>query len=792
MSIVGGWLLAPLVLAVVCCGLGLLVEVATGVTLPGGLVPAVGLAGLIVLAGIPVAIGGTARLAVPLVAAAAAGGIVLGEPWRDPRLGRGAAYAALLAVAAYAVYSAPSLLSGQGSIVGYIKLDDSATWLATVDRALGHGRDLRVAPSSYGAMLRDWLGTGYPVGGFLPLGVAAHLSGQDLAAAYQSTISVFAAILALGLWTCVRSLVRTRWLAAAVALIAVQASLLLGYAQWGGIKELCSAALLPPAAWLAARSGRALLPLAIVVGALCGVLSLNGLAWGAPALAIAIAIWVRGHRKLDARLLTAAAGLGALLAVAALPALTTLGFTEQTTSGGGGIANQSELGNLFHPLRLIQGAGIWPVGDFRFDPDPLRLAMIAAIAVIAAAAAATVVSSVRRSWPLVTLMAVALAGTVPAVVIGSPWVDAKALAVLSPVPLLAAAGLVALALEQTRGGVRAAGAAVATALVALCAWSTIAIARDVYVAPRARLAELRDVGRALRDRGPSLQLDFDVYGDRWFLRDAAPEGATDLREREVHRATGGEFPPLSTADVDDVATADLWAYRTIVRRRSPVASRPPGAFRLTYAGRYWEVWERAPTAPQPLAHVALGEPGSPAAHLTCSRARALARTPGARTLGAVPRQAPILVGLDKATIPSAWRTPAGVRPVTDGVAATQVQVPVAGGWRLWVGGPVLGQIQAEIDGRPVGAYRHELAYSGQWLRFASVALTAGPHTITLRYRRGPFWRSGRGAASDQLPLERLALSPQDADGGQPVVHLPVSAYGRLCGGGAYDWVEAER
>jgi hypothetical protein len=351
---------------------------------------------------------------------------------------------------------------------------------------------------------------------------------------------------------------------------------------------------------------------------------------------------------------------------------------------------------------------------------------------------------------------------------------------------------VALACEHARRGVRAAGAAAATALVALCAWSTIAIARDVYVAPRARLGELRDVGRAIAGRGPTVQLDFDVYGDRWFLRDAAPEGATDLRERQVHRATGGEFPPLSTADVDDVATADLWVYRTIVRRRSPVASRPPGAFRLTFAGRYWEVWERAPTAPQPLAHVALGGPRAPAAHLACSRARALARTPGARTLGAVPRQAPILVGLDKAAIPRAWRTPAGVRPVTDGVAATRVQVPVAGRWRLWVGGPVLGQIEAEVDGRPVGSYRHELAYSGQWLRFASVALTAGPHTITLRYRRGPFWRSGRGAPADQLPLGRVALGPQDADGAQPVVRVPVSAYRRLCDRGAFDWVEADR
>jgi hypothetical protein len=791
MSIVGGWLFAPLVLAVACCGVGLLIEVVVGVGLPGGLVPAVGLAGLVVLAGIPLAIGGAARLAVPLVAAAAVCGIVLGSPWRDPRLGRGAVCAALLALAAYALYSAPSLLSGQGSIAGYIKLDDSATWLATVDRALSHGRDVQVAPSSYGETLRGWLGGGYPVGGFLPLGVAARLSGQDLAGAYQSTIAVLAAILALGLWTCVRSLVRSRALAAAAALVAVQASLLFGYTQWGGIKEACTAALLPPAAWLAARSGGALFALAVVVGALCGVLGVNGLAWGAPALAIGVAVWLREHGEFDGRLLTRFAGLGALLAAAALPALTTLRFAEQTTSASGGVANQSELGNLAHPLRLIQGAGIWPAGDFRVDPDPLAIALIAAVAVIAAAAAATVMSSVHRSWPLVALVVVAVAGTVPAVAIGSPWIDAKALAILSPVPLLAAAGLAALALEQAREAVRAVGAMSATALVALCAWSTIAIARDVSVAPRAQLAELRDVGRAIAGRGPTLQLDFDVYGDRWFLRDADPDGATDLRSRSVRSMTGGSFPALSTAEVDDVATADLWAYRTIVRRRSPVASRPPGAFRLTFAGRYWEVWERSPAAPAPLAHVALGG-RTPVGRPACSVARALARTPGTRTLGAVARQAPIVVDLDKAAVPGSWRTPAGVRPVTDGLAAVRLQVPVAGRWRLWIGGSVLGQLEAQVDGRAVGSYRHELAYGGQWLRFGTAALIAGPHTLTLRYRRGPFWRSGRGAPTDQAPLGPVALSPQDADGGLPVVRVPAGAFRRLCDGRAYDWLEAYR
>ena len=72
----------------------------------------------------------------------------------------------------FAVYAAPIVLSGEPTIAGFIKLDDTATWLALTDRIMEHGRDLSgLAPSTYEATLAFNLGDGYPIGVFIPFGV---------------------------------------------------------------------------------------------------------------------------------------------------------------------------------------------------------------------------------------------------------------------------------------------------------------------------------------------------------------------------------------------------------------------------------------------------------------------------------------------------------------------------------------------------------------------------------------------------------------------------------------------
>ena len=54
-----------------------------------------------------------------------------------------------------------------------VKLDDTATYLAMLDRFMGHGYDTAgLAPSTYEATLNTSLALGYPMGSLIPLGIA--------------------------------------------------------------------------------------------------------------------------------------------------------------------------------------------------------------------------------------------------------------------------------------------------------------------------------------------------------------------------------------------------------------------------------------------------------------------------------------------------------------------------------------------------------------------------------------------------------------------------------------------
>ncbi len=152
----------------------------------------------------------------------------------------------------FAAYAAPIVLSGQATFAGYIRLDDTATWMALTDRVMEHGRSLAgLDPSTYEATLSFNLGDGYPIGVFLPLGVARALVGQDVAWLIQPYMAFGGAVLGLALWQLAEPIVRPLPLRAAVSLLAALSALLFGYYLWGGIKEVAAAALLASCAGLA-------------------------------------------------------------------------------------------------------------------------------------------------------------------------------------------------------------------------------------------------------------------------------------------------------------------------------------------------------------------------------------------------------------------------------------------------------------------------------------------------------------------------------------------------------------
>src|SRR6476469_3322860 len=100
------WIVFPLVLALLSFGCGLLVERASGISLPGPLLVPLGLALLIVEADLVTMRDATAPLAIPLA--------IAGFGLRVRRL-RLDAWAIGAAVAVFAVYAAPIVLSGEAT-----------------------------------------------------------------------------------------------------------------------------------------------------------------------------------------------------------------------------------------------------------------------------------------------------------------------------------------------------------------------------------------------------------------------------------------------------------------------------------------------------------------------------------------------------------------------------------------------------------------------------------------------------------------------------------------------------
>jgi hypothetical protein len=572
------WVAFPLALGAVALGCALVVQRVTGRQVPGPLLLPLGIAAVTVVASFTTWSGRTAQLTVPLLVGLAVGGLGLGLS----TLRRVDPYAVACALVAFAAVGAPVLASGEATFAGYVKLDDTATFLALTDRVLEHGRDLDgLAPSSYEATLAVNLAQGYPTGSLLPLGVGARLVATDPAWVFHPYLAFLAAMLALSLYVLARPLVPSRPWRALVATLASQSALLYGFALWGGVKELYAAAVLAlvaatvPIVRGTLGSG---LPCAGAVAATILALSPGALVWLLPAF-VALLLVVRTRAV---GVLGACAGA----AILALPAVAASGLFLRADNRVS-FRNDSELGNLLGPLDPAQLLGIWPTIDFRVGPSDTRTTVLVLAMTLAAAAIGLLFALRSGAAPLVVYVASCVLGAVAASAVASPWLEAKAFAVASPGILLLALVGGARLLEHRRA---LAVIALATIAGGVCASNALAY-RDARLAPRDRLAELEHIGRRFAGAGPALMTEYQPYGVRHFLRQLDPEGASELRRRPVPLRNGRVLGKGEVASIDAFAPEAVLVYRTLVLLRED-SGRPPDAYRLVWSGRYYDVWQR--------------------------------------------------------------------------------------------------------------------------------------------------------------------------------------------------------
>lgn len=781
------WILFPLLLAALCLGCGLLLEVCLRRRLPGALLAPAGFVVVVVAAGILCARGETVPLATPVVVILALAGAALTFPWKGRRPD---AWALAAALGAFAVYAAPVVLSGDPTFAGYIKLDDTATWMAFVDQVIGNGRDLSgLAPSSYQATLQVNLPSGYPVGAFLPLGIGAKLTATDVAWLVQPYMATMAGLLALGLYRLAQPLVESRPLRALAAFGAAQAALLFAYSLWGGIKELAVAiaiallAAVAPAAARAEGGWTAVLPAALATTALLTMVGSGGIVWVLPILGlVAIALWrTQGPRALLAR----AWPLVLTVLILGVPALFAAGAFSPTQ---GGLTDASELGNLVGPLSVAQYAGIWPHGDFRLDPENGALAGFLIALTIVAAVAGAWLGWRRRAWGLLLFAAGTGIGSLAVFAYSSPWVGAKALASGSPsFLLLALAGAAAFATRIER----VLGTTVLVVILGGVLWSNALGYHDVSLAPYDQLRELESIGDEIAGEGPTLMTEYQPYGVRHFLRAADAEGASELRVRSVPLVEGGELEKGEWGDTDQISLPALLGYRTLVLRRGPAQSRPPSPYSLLRRGDYYEVWQRpAVPAETIVEHHPLGDLSDAAALPRCAEILSLGRVAGpAGRLVAAERAPAVSASLSDSSHPATWvPTEAGspdLIPGGPGTARLRLSVPQPGRYGVYIMGSVRNRLTVAIDGAEVGSVEQQLNASRQFLYFGDARLAAGPHTVAIELA-GQSLAPGSGGPPE--PIGPLVLSPAGARA-ESLREVPASQAGDLCGA-HLDWVEA--
>ncbi|MDQ2676138.1 MAG: hypothetical protein M3Y34_04960, partial [Actinomycetota bacterium] len=749
------WVAFPAIQIIIWLGCGSLVVRTLSVPVSRALLVPLGFCVVVIAGGFTTAVPGLAWLTVPLVVALAVAGMLLAPPWRE---GRPSPWLMGALLVVFAVYAAPIVLSGSATFAGYIRLDDTATWLALTDRVMEAGRDLEgLAPSSYEATLAFNLADGYPIGAFIPLGVGKALGGIDAAWLVQPYMALLAILLTVALWELGGRLLGSSRARAAAACLPAQAALLYGYYLWGGIKEIVAAALIALVACLAftaagpAAGRRALIPLALAIAALMACLSPAAGVWLAPllagALALALATGPVGQAAGKAAILTL------LVLAMAAPALLGGALLPPTSSP---LDDPDARGNLIEPLAAVQALGIWPAGDFRVAPDAMGVTFALCLVAGIAALAGLVAAARRGQWAVATYVAGVPAAAGVIALAGSPWVDGKALAIASPAALFAAFLGCAWVWSERR---LALGALAAALLAFGVVWSNALAFHEANLAPRDQLAELEEAGERLAGEGPTLMTEYQPYGVRHFLREANAEGASELRRRLVPLADGSSLEKGLWADTDDFRADAFEPYEALVLRRSPEQSRPPGAFELVWSGDFYDVWTRDPESPVAAERMPLGAGRSPAAKPPCDQVRALSRgVPGGVLRAARAREVRFF---DR----------------------THARIDLAAGRHLiWLEGSVRGDAKLLIDGEEVSSVRHALNNAGLYTLLGEVELPAGRHEIAVEFANPPLVPGSGGAAEHgPLAIER--------EGAPKIATVAAANAERLCGK-AWDWIEA--
>jgi hypothetical protein len=797
------WLVFPALMLVLSVGAGLAIRRLSGpVPVPAVLVVPVGLAALVVLAGLFCYFAPLAPLAGPACAVFAGAGLVLGrESLRTLWRGRGRAidgWALAAGAGAWAVLAAPVVLSGEPGFTGYAHIVDISYELDLAVHLAHSGRSIPVATgSAYKAVMAKYLGAGYPGGGPWTLGALSNLMPIDLSWLYQPFLAFLSGTSALALYSLLSRLIQPRGWRALGAFIAAQPNVLVAYALGGGIKELGTICFLLVSAAAIARvaprlaPGRQVVPVAISLAATIACFTLTTLPW-VGVLSVGVLATVLVLQRGRVRALLAAVEVVVLTFVLSLPTYAVAGKLLPSVRGTGPV----DLGNLARAVPGITTAGVWIGSDIRYSQYAhVGLSEAADIFVLVLAGLGLLYAIWRRAWSVAWL---AVAGGVAVYYIDhryGPWIQFKSYTITAPISLLLAfAGVGALMRVSRRTIV---GAIPALAIAAAVLVGNAMLYHDATLAPYARLRNLQYIGERFAGQGPTLTPDFEEYSE-YYLRDSEQTSMVNgpilvLRPGlDRTREPGGLFQ----YDLNEFVPQWVEAFRTIVMRRNPLASRPPSNYRRVYASRYYEVWQRDAPASTVLAHLPVAGAALPPQRDVCRHAIALARRAGA---GARIAYAPSLSGYVQIDDSNAAVTGA-FAPVGGEIFATgagqlerRQPIPAAGLYDFYLAGSFGRPVTVSVNGQKVGVAAYKVSYPGQYLLLGSHRLAHAVYDIKVT-RGSSTLHPGSGNGIDPFlrSIGPLIIAPASTSPPE-VRYADIASFSRVCRApDPLRWVEVVR
>lgn len=799
------WFVFPLAAALLCLGIGLLIERAAGRRLPGPLLLPTGMATTMALVGPLLSWPTGAGLAFPVLVVLAAAGFLLGfERLRRARPDWCAVGAAL---AVFALCAAPAAFTGHQTFSGSLVLPDTSNQLQLAQRLSDSGREYDSLPqSSYRVSLNKYLNSQYPVAAQGTLGVLRPLGFSELIWLYQPFLAFLLALAALSLYRLLASWSKRPGLSAAGAFLAAQPALTYAYALQGSIKEIaalsmiCAVTALVADAVQARAGARAFLPVAAAATATLGALGPAGAAYLSVPVAFLGVTWaVRVVRDRSWRELAWALGVLGLAVVALLPFLS--GASTAYDVGTAVLSMTEDLGNLARPLALEQVTGVWLAGDFRYAADyPVATGLLAVITLVAAAGGVVACVRQRACGPVLFF-----ASLVPVSLYllhrGSPYADGKVLAIASPAIVLAAVSAVIALSSHRRLRVPAGALALALGLGVL--GSNALAYRDVQNAPGERYAELLRIDDRFAGQGPTLLTEYDEYSGYLLRRtqvQSEPESRLGYQAPPFRRPSGVNDPRhrpgvKSSLDIDDLDPAYVQRQRLLLIRHSPATSRPPANYTRRFRGRYYDVWQKDAGKPPVRGHLPLGRNAfSPSATPACGRVLALASRAQRRggDLAYVARPGLVSAGFVTNPKANAWfqygAYPRSLVVSGEGQAVSRVSLPAGGVYRIWIGGSFARAVRVAVDGRVVGSVSYEPGNPGQYFALGRVRLDRGPHRVTIARDGGDLRPGDAGGGRGSLAFVTPAVFSPEPNESLEVRTIPPSRATELCGR-RLDWIE---